>query len=615
MEAEILADKKNTALPLHKGPMSGMMHREQPQNTMQTLRRLTNYIGKNRLLLFTIFALVTITVAIDIAGPFLQQKAIDTITLHNGELHVDFPQMKIYLLWLVIIYIVDMILMYIVNLFTARLSQSTVYTIRSDLFNKVVKLPIKYMDTHKHGDLMSRMTSDVENVSNAIAQSMGILFASLLTLIGAFFMMFYYSYTLALIAIITIPITIVISKKLSAFMQKYFKRQQQLLGSLNSHVEEMVTGYHTVAAYGKEAQALTDFAKTADSLRHTSIWARVCGAVMGPIMNFLGNFQYVLLASVGGYLMLNGTPITIGSIQAMLQYSKKFSQPINMIANQYSLILTALAGAERIFAVMDNADEVDNGTMSLNVDKLTGTIEFTHMYFSYEKNKTVLKDLSLSVKAGQKIALVGATGSGKTTIVNLLTRFYELDSGAIHIDHTDITTVPKQQLRSSIAIVLQDTVLFHDTIAANIRYGNLNATDEQVRHAAKIAMADNFIERLPKKYETILAENGSNLSQGQRQLLSIARAVLADPKILILDEATSSVDTRTEMQIQQAMINLMHNRTSLIIAHRLSTIVDADKIIVIDNGTIAEMGSHEELLQKRGAYFNLYNKQFAGIAT
>ena len=333
-------------------------------------------------------------------------------------------------------------------------------------------------------------------------------------------------------------------------------------------------------------------------------------------MNFLGNFQYVILASVGGFMMIKGYGgMTIGKIQAMLQYSKNFSRPINMIASQYSSILTALAGAERIFEIMDNEDETDEGTDIVDISSMKGDIEFRDIHFGYVDNEPVLKGLNLSVKAGQKIAIVGATGSGKTTIVNLLTRFYEVNSGTITIDGRDITTIPKENLRKAIAIVLQDTVLFNDTIRANIKYGNTDADDEAIRAAASTAMADRFIERLPEGYDTMLAEAGSNLSQGQRQLLSIARAVLAEPKILILDEATSSVDTRTEMHIQQAMVNLMKGRTSLIIAHRLSTIRDADVIVVVNDGRIVESGNHDELIKQKGEYFKLYSKQFAGQTT
>jgi ATP-binding cassette subfamily B protein len=383
----------------------------------------------------------------------------------------------------------------------------------------------------------------------------------------------------------------------------------------------MVSGYRTVVAYGKEKAAVEDFADSADKLRKCTIKARIFGSLMGPIMNFLGNLQYVLLAITGGVLMVKfghlpiGASLSPGTIQSMLLYSKKFSHPVNMIANQYSTIMTALAGAERIFAIMDEPDEINEGKTVIDGDKMVGKIEFKNVRFGYVPTKTVLKDLSLSVAPGQKIAIVGATGSGKTTIINLLMRFYEPQSGRITIDGVDIADIPKENLRKLISIVLQDTVLWGDTIENNIRYGKLDATHAQVKAAADTAMADHFTERLPDGYNTMLSEGGSNLSQGQRQLLAISRAVLADPKILILDEATSSVDTRTEMNIQKAMINLMKGRTSFIIAHRLSTIRDADVIIVLKDGVIAEAGNHAELIKRGGEYSKLYNKQSAGLAT
>lgn len=595
------------------GPMGARMNSEKPKNTKGTLFRILKYIGKNKLILIMLIVLMAMITVIDVVGPMFQQKAIDTISFYDGRLHVDLDNMRFYLLIMICIFACSGAMTFFQGILSAKLSQATVYEMRNDLFKKISRLPIKYTDTHRHGDIMSRMTNDVENVSNAIAQSITSLFSALLTLVGVTVMMLYYSRIMTVIAIVTIPVTILVSSKLAKFMRKYFVRQQRLLGQINGHVEEMISSYKTVVAYSKEEEAVERFGQVSNELRKCSISARVWGSIMGPIMNFLGNFQYVILASLGGFMIIKGYGgMTIGKIQAMLQYSKNFSRPINMIAAQYSSILTALAGAERIFDIMDSDDEIDEGTDNVDIASLKGDIEFTDMHFGYVENEPVLKGLSLSVKAGQKIAIVGATGSGKTTIVNLLTRFYELDSGTITIDGKDITAIPKETLRKAIAIVLQDTVLFNDTIKANIQYGNTDADDEAVKAAAATAMADRFIERLPDGYETVLAEAGSNLSQGQRQLLSIARAVLAEPKILILDEATSSVDTRTEMHIQQAMINLMKGRTSLIIAHRLSTIRDADVIVVVNDGVIVESGSHDELIKQGGEYYKLYSKQFAG---
>ena len=601
------------------GPMGARMKAEKPKNTKKALSRLLKYIGKSELLVFFLIFIMAISTIAELAGPALQGLAIDTIKVTPSGVTVDLPTMIKYLVLMGVLFAASAVLQLFQGRLAARLSQNTVYALRNDLFKKISKLPISYTDSHKHGDIMSRMTNDVENVSNAISQSIASLISSVLTLIGAFSMMIYYNWIIALIACITIPITITLTTKLAKFMRKYFVRQQAILGSLNSQIEEMVTSYKTVVAYSKEAAAVESFKKDSVELKKCSIRAKVWGSVMGPCMNFLGNMQYVLIAVSGGFFIVNPVSfmrrLTIGNIQSMLQYSKKFTRPINEITNQYSSILTALAGAERIFEIMDSADEIDEGKTDIEPSDIKGNIEFCALDFGYKKGEKVLCGLELSVKAGEKVAIVGATGSGKTTIVNLLTRFYELDGGKITVDGIDVTEIPKATLRRATAIVLQDTVLFSDTIRANIKYGKENATDEEIQRAAQFSKADRFIERLPDGYDTVLSEGGSDLSQGQRQLLAISRAVLADPKILILDEATSSVDTRTEMHIQQAMIALMKNRTSLIIAHRLSTIRDADKIVVVKDGVIAESGTHDELLSKGGEYHKLYQNQFAGMAT
>ena len=596
------------------GPMMAKMHAEKPRNLGRVVKRLLHYIGKNKKYLIGLLFLMACVTAVDLLGPMFQKKAIDAITLSEGKIRVDMDALGFYLAVMAVAFMLGAILNFMQGILSAKLSQMTVYSLRKDLFEKITRLPIGYVDTHKHGDIMSRMTNDVENVSNAVSQSITSLISSIITVIGAATIMFYYSWEMTLIAMITIPLTVLTSSSLAKFMRKYFVRSQVLLGQMNGHVEEMVTSYKTVVAYGKEGEAVNDFTKTSGEYRECSISAKVWGSIMGPIMNFLGNLQYVLLAGYGGFCMIRSPGrLTIGTIQAMLQYSKKFSRPIDHIANQYATILTALAGAERIFEIMDTPDEIDEGTNS--IADMRGNIEFIDVDFSYVEGHPVLKRFNLSVSAGQKIAIVGATGSGKTTVVNLLTRFYEINSGKILIDGVDIRDIPKDELRSSIAMVLQDTVLFNDTVGTNIRYGKLDSDDEALKRAAHAAKADVFIDRLPDGYATVLTESGSNLSQGQRQLLSIARAVLADTKILILDEATSSVDTRTEMHIQQAMIALMKNRTSIIIAHRLSTIRDADVIVVLKNGEIAEAGDHESLLAKGGEYFALYENQFAGIET
>ncbi len=597
------------------GPMGARLNKEKPKNTGKTLLRLVKVIGRSKYFLFALLLTMSAVTVLDLFGPTLQGQAIDTIQLVDGKFVVDFESLKQILLKMIILFAFSAGFTYLQSILSAKISQDTVFAMRNDLFTKISRLSVAETDNRRHGDLMSRMTNDVENVSNAVSQSIASLFSSILTFIGALYFMLRCNVIVTLVAFVTVPLTLLVSGKLAKFMRRYFVEQQMLLGKLNGEVEEMVIGYKTVVAYGKEGESIERFNEISEGLRKTSIKSRVFGSIMGPCMNFLGNLQYVLVAAFGIFFMINGSGMTPGDIQAMLQYSKKFNRPINEIANQYASIMTALAGAERIFEIMDTPDEIDEGTLDVEVSQIKGNIEFKDIRFGYVPDEPVLKGLDLSVKKGQRIAIVGATGSGKTTIVNLLTRFYELDGGKIYVDGMDITELPKKTLRDSIAIVLQDTVLFADTIRANIRYGNPDATEDDIKFAAKTAKADKFIERLPDGYDTVLTEGGSNLSQGQRQLLAIARAVIANPQILILDEATSNVDTRTEMHIQQAMLALMKNRTSLIIAHRLSTIRDADKIVVLKGGVIVEEGNHEELLEKNGEYAKLYQNQFAGFAT
>jgi len=597
-------------------PMMRGMIKEKPKDLWKTAKRLFSYLGSAKLLVLGLLVMTLLTTAATLAGPALQGIAIDSILHKNpdGTFSFLWERLVLSLLGMVAIYIASSAFTYLANIWSAKLSQNTVYRMRAELFERISYLHIKFIDSHRHGDLMSRMTNDVDNISMAISSSIASLFSGAITLVGSLVMMLYYSPIMTLAAIVIIPLTVFSSTKLSSIMRKYFVRQQRVLGSLNGHIEEIVTGYKTVMAYGYEDKAIEEFDDYSNELRRVGITASVFGGLMGPMMNVIGNLGFLIVAVTGGVLALNGA-ITIGVIQAFIQYSKQFTRPLTEIANQYSSIITAVAGAERVFEIMDAPSERDDSGEPLDVSSVRGDLSFEDVQFSYKPGEPVLKGFDLEVKAGQKIAIVGRTGAGKTTIVNLLLRFYDIDSGAIKLDGRDIRTIKKSDLRSAIAIVLQDTILFSDTIGGNIKFGKLDATEEQLRKAAATAEADTFIDRLPQGYETLLTESGSNLSQGQRQLLSIARAVLADPKILILDEATSSVDTRTEMQIQQAMIRLMQGRTSLIIAHRLSTIRDADKIIVVENGRIVESGNHEELLAAKGVYYNLYQTQFKGIQT
>ncbi len=597
-----------------RGPGAGRMIREKPKNLRQTVGKLLRYIGKSKWLVFLIMLTTVVSSVLNAMGPRLQGDAMNAMTLTDGRVEVDFDALVRTLVLMGIVYFASAVIQLFQGFASAKISQTTVYTLRQDLFRKISYLPISYTDTHPSGDIMSRMTNDVDNVSGAISGSLTSLISAVLTLVLSLVMLLSYHWSVVLVTLITIPLTVFCSMKLSSFMRKYFVKRQVLLGKMNAQVEEMVTGYKTVMAYGKEEDACREFAEISEDFRKCSIQANLWGGIMGPVNNIINNVNYLLVAAYGAYLSMKGI-IQPGSIQAVLQYSRQLTFPINQIANQYATLLTAVAGAERVFAILETPDELDEGRDPMTVEGIRGEIEFKNINFSYIPGKQVLHDFSLTVRPGQKIALVGATGSGKTTVVNLLTRFYDVDSGEIRIDGVNINDIPKATLRRAIAIVLQDTVLFRDTIGNNIRYGRLDATDEELEHAADMSESDEFINRLPEGYETVLAEGGSNLSQGQRQLLAIARAVLADPKILILDEATSSVDTRTEMHIQQAMVALMKNRTSLIIAHRLSTIRDADIIIVMQDGRVMESGNHDELLEKQGVYYNLYQNQFAGFET
>ncbi|MBE6892315.1 MAG: ABC transporter ATP-binding protein [Ruminococcaceae bacterium] len=593
-----------------RGPGMGMP-KEKPKNSKKTIVRLLSYLGKSKALLIGMISMVLLMTLTQIISPMIQKEAIDCITITESQLHVDFEGLKKALVSMGIIYAFGVVFNFFQGWISATLSQQTVRKMRNDLFTKMSKLPVKYFDTHTHGELMSRLTNDVDNVSNTLSQSLSTLVSSALTIIGSLSMMLWYSPLMTLISLLAIPLGLWIVNLISKKTRKYFKRQQESLGDLNGHIEEMITGQKTVLAFSRTGIVIDEFDEINKKLRNYSISAQIWGGIVGPVMNMIGNISFTLVAISGGLLAANGV-ISVGTIQAFVQYSKQFTRPVSEVANQYAMIQSALSGAERVFEVMDTTPEEDAGRNNpFEVSEVKGNVVFENVNFGYNEEKMVLKDFSIDVKAGEKIALVGPTGAGKTTVVNLITRFYDINSGTITLDGVNLEELPKDGLRSSIGIVLQDTVLFTGTIRDNIRFGRLDATDEEIVAAAKMAYADEFISRLPDGYDTELSEQGSNLSQGQRQLLSIARAILADPKILILDEATSSIDTRTEMHIQQAMIALMKGRTSFIIAHRLSTIRDADMILVIDSGRIVEKGSHASLLKQDGHYKKLYDMQFS----
>ena len=576
---------------------------EKAKDKKGTLKRLIAYFAAEKAMIIGLLAAVIVVVICSVYAPKLQSNAIDIIA--SGR----FKELTPILITMVVVYIIHSICTFLQTKISAVLSQNIVKKMREDLFRHIVNLPVRYLDSNSHGDIMSRMTNDIENISTTVSQSLSSMFSGVLTIIGTVIMMTVLCPQLALLSCVTVILTVIATKFLSKAMKKFFTKRQVLLGNLNGTVEEMVTGYKSVVAYNRQENVIKDFNNVSDELTRVGIIAEILGGSMGPVMNVINNISFVIIAAFGGYFAINHI-ISIGVISAFIVYAKQFGRPIDELAQIYGQIQTAIAGAERVFAVMDEPLEDKSGDK--NMDKLEGVIKFKDVNFSYTKDKQVLYDFNLQVKAGQKVALVGSTGRGKTTVVNLLMRFYDVDSGEILIDDVNIKDIDCATLRKNTAIVLQDTVLFADTIKNNLKYSNEAATDEQMYAAAAMSNCDTMINKMPLKYDTELMAEGENISQGQRQLLSIARAFLAQPKILILDEATSNVDTRTEKHIQDAMLKLMENRTSLIIAHRLSTIQDADIIVVMDEGHIVEAGNHKELLNKMGRYYKLYMTQFAG---
>ena len=591
----------------------GMMNRrerfaepEHADDIKATVRRIAAYFVEEKRLVAGMLAVVLSGTLCGILAPSLQSGAVDIIA---GEKQGILSHMLTLMLSVYLFYSICGLLQ---GLCSARLSQNVVRRMREELFGKIVELPVRYLDTHSHGDVMSRMTNDIENISTTVSQSLPSLFSGVLTVIGTMAVMLWYCWQLALLSFVTVLLTFLATKILSGRVRRFSRKRQQLLGRLNGTVEEMVAGYRTVVAYNHQDITVADFGATADSLTKAGIKTDIFSGVMGPVMNCIGNIGFVIIAVFGGYFSMKGL-ISVGVVSAFIVYAKQFSRPINEIAQIYGQLQTAVAGAERVFAVLDEETEDKNGGMLETDEK--AAVTFQNVCFAYEPGTPVIRDFTLAVPNGRKVALVGATGSGKTTIVNLLMRFYDIESGEIRINGQDISDVSRESLRRNIAIVLQDTVLFSDTVRNNLKYGNDSASEEQLTAAVEMSQCQDLIGLLPQGYGTVLTESGANISQGQRQLLAIARAFVANPKILILDEATSNVDTRTEKAIQDAMHSIMQGRTSIVIAHRLSTIRDSDLIVVMEHGEIAESGSHEELLAKKGRYYELYMTQYAGFAT
>lgn len=568
-----------------------------------TFRKIIGYLGRQRHGFFVVvMLLVAFSTSLKLIPPYLMQIAIDKYIVPK---HLE--GLVIILLLLIFVYMTNAVVSLLISYSMIDIAQHTVKDMRNDLFAKVQSLPIQFFDLRPHGELISRFTNDIESINITLNQTLAQLVSSVLTIAGVTVVMIIINWRLAIVCLIAIPLFTLLSSAIGRHTLKGFIDQQTNLGILNGIIEETVIGQKVIKTYCHEHQSITDFNVANLELKQSAIRAQLFAGFMMPIGNLLNNITFALIVGIGGWMVVKGVT-TIGVIASFLSYAKQFSSPLNQIATFYNNVQSAMAGGKRVFQVMDVKDEYNDIT-NKKIEKVTGRVVFDHVWFSYNKTTPVLKDITFEAQPGETIALVGHTGAGKTTIFNLLTRFYDVDGGVICIDGEDIRFLDKDSVRRKIGIVLQDTYLFKATIRENIRYGRLNATDEEVERAAVMANADHFIKQLPDGYDTILSKEGSNLSQGQRQLLSIARTILAEPDILMLDEATSSVDTRTEKYIKKAILKLMQGRTSFISSHRLSTIRKADTIFVLNDGELVEKGNHEKLLAKKGFYYNFYKSQ------
>lgn len=573
---------------------------ERARDVRGTVRRLWVYLRQQRRALLITSAAVIGTTILNVVGPYLLGVAIDHYIIPG-----DLPGLTLICLLMLGAYALNALLTWVQAYVVAGAVQETVRDIRNDLFGRLQQLPLRFFDTRPHGDLMSRLTNDLENVNQALSDGVVQIVSGVLSMVGIALVMLWLNPGLALVSIISnVILTLVINRWIAPRTRAGFRRQQAALGALNGLIEETVSGQRVVKAYHREPTVIAQFGAANQELRQAALRAQIFAGFIGPLMNFVGNLSLAIVAGTGGWMALQGLA-TIGTIASFINFSRQFGRPLNELASLYNVVQSAVAGAERVFQTMDETPETDQPAAA-PVAAIRGEVVFRDVSFGYEPDQPVLKQVSLRADPGRVIALVGPTGAGKTTVVNLLTRFYDIDAGQILIDGQDIRLITRQSLRQQLGIVLQDTFLFSGTVLENIRYGRPTATDDDVVAAARLANADQFIHRLPQGYATHLSERGNNLSQGQRQLLAIARAILADPSILILDEATSSVDTRTEQHIQEAMLRLMAGRTSFVIAHRLSTIREADQILVINRGEIIERGTHPELLARNGFYAQLY---------
>lgn len=575
---------------------------DRARNTAGTIKRIWSYLTREKGMLLLVILMVFISSAMGLAGPFMVGRAIDDFIVTQ-----DPSGLGMLLVWLFIIYGLHSLSVFLQNYWMVGIAQNTVYSLREELFQQFHRLPIAFFDKRQHGELMSRITNDIDNINNTLNQSVIQIFTSILTLIGTVVVMLALSPLLTLITMMIVPVMFLAIRWITKRTGPLYKLQQQHLGKLNGYVEETVSGQHVIKTFSQEKRVIREFQEHNENLQHSGFWAQTFAGFIPKVMNMLNFLSFGLVGLAGGILAIQGI-ITVGVIVIFTEYARQFTRPLNELSNQFNILLSAVAGAERVFNIIDEKQEETDETSALDIDSTDGSLTFDKVYFAYE-DTPILKEISFTAYSGQTVAFVGHTGAGKTTIINLISRFYNYDSGAITLDGIDLKDIKRSSLRKHMAFVLQDAFLFHATIKENIRYGRLDASNDNIMKVAKDANAHDFIERLPNGYDTILDQDGSGISQGQKQLITIARAILADPAILVLDEATSNIDTVTELQIQDALKRLMRGRTSFVIAHRLNTIQEADKIIMLEQGEIIEQGSHQELIAQQGHYFDLYKGQ------